>query len=285
MFVNPNWYAVDDGEFALRELQNLEFVQIMGVRAPVKSGTKGVNRFSFKLRNPRCSSFPFSIVMFLSVLCLIGLTGATAIPTNSIEENEGITESGAEELETTKSRPPKNITTFNMDTIDSLQVVEDHIQDEDYASAEAKLAELWTNEAELTLSEKAELSYMSSRISYIQQDLEATITHLEDVLEFKDNIAYAREEEVLLRLAKLYLSEKEHVKAHTRLNEWLEIAEEPKARDLAFAGDLFVKIKSYTRAQEYLERAIEKQEENGLEVDSRWSELLDYVEKKLKTEN
>lgn len=242
-------------------------------------------RLSFILRSPWCSSFPFSIGMFFSILCLISSNGASAIPTNSIEENEGTTESVSKEPEKTESRPPKNITTFNMHTIDSLQVVEDHIQDEDYTSAETKLAELWTNEAELTLSEKAELSYMSSRISYIQQDLEATITHLEDVLEFRDNIAYSREEEVLLRLAKLYLSEKEHVKAHTRLNEWLEIAEEPKARDLAFAGDLFVKIKSYTRAQEYLKRAIEQQKENGLEVDSRWSELLDYVEKKLKTEN
>ncbi|MYD46143.1 MAG: hypothetical protein F4W92_07305 [Gammaproteobacteria bacterium] len=235
---------------------------------------------------PRCTfpSFPFSKGLFVSTLCLIGVVVDSAIQTISNDGTEKASEATLKEAETTQRRPPKNITSYNMDTIDSLMIVEEHIQNEDYTEAEQKLADIWTNEAELTLSEKADLIYMSSRISLMQQNMEATIGHLEKVLEYRDNITYAREEEVLLRLAKLYLAEKEHVKAHGRLNEWLEIVEQPKANELAFAGSLFVAITSYARAKKYLKRAIDQQEANGLEVDAQWFELLDYVEKRLDTE-
>lgn len=215
----------------------------------------------------------------------MGISGESAVHTILNDESEKATEPIHKELEKSQNRPAKNITSFNLLTIESLAVVEQYIQDEDYAKAEQKLAEMWNNEADLTLSEKAELTYMSSRISHIQQNVEATIDHLEKVLEYRDNIAYSREEEILLRLSELYLSEKEHVKAHRRLNEWLEIVEQPKASELAFAGSMFVNIKNYTRAKEYLTRAIEKQKANGLEVDVRWSKLLDYVGERLDTEN
>ena len=237
------------------------------------------------MRRRLSSSHPFSTGCFLSMLCFISITGESAVNVNQIDAIEQNTEPVSNESVEPNNRPPKNITSFNLMTIESLDVVEGHIQDEDYAKAEQKLAEIWENETELTLSEQAELAYISSRISYIQQNVEATIGHLEKVLEYRDNISYAREEEVLLRLAELYLSEKEHVKAHSRLNEWLEIVENPKASELAFAGNLFVKIKSYSKAKEYLERAIEHQKEEGLEVDARWSELLDYVEKQLDRAN
>ncbi len=219
------------------------------------------------------------------MLFFISIAGESVVQINQIYATEKISEPVPKESVEPNNRPPKNITSFNLMTIESLGVVDRHIQDEDYAKAEQKIAEIWTNETELTLSEQAELAYISSRISYIQQNVEATIGHLEKVLEYTDNISYAREEEVLLRLVELYLSEKEHVKAHSRLNEWLEIVENPKASELAFAGNLFVKIKSYSKAKEYLERAIEHQKEEGLEVDARWSELLDYVEKQLDSAN
>ena len=219
------------------------------------------------------------------MLCFISVSGETDVHTTQIDATEQITGQVPKESVEPKNRPPKDITSFSLVTIESLGVVDRHIQAEDYAKAEQKLAEIWTNETELTLSEQAELAYISSRISYIQKNFEATIGHLEKVLEYRDNISYAREEEVLLRLAELYLSDKEHVKAHSRLNEWLEIVEQPKASELAFAGNLFLKIKSYSQAKEYLERAIEQQKEEGLEVDTRWSELLDYVEKQLDPAN
>ena len=243
-----------------------------------------MKREAFVLPSRAFPSFPFSKSLFLSILCLIGIMVESAVDTNPNDVTIKASESVPKELETTQRRPPKNITSYNMHTIDSLTVVEEHIQNEEYTEAEQKLADIWTSEAELTLSEKADLSYMSSRISHLKQNVEATIGHLEKVLEYRDNITYAREEEVLLRLAKLYLSEKEHVKAHGRLNEWLEVVEQPKANELAFAGSLFVEIKSYARAKQYLKRAIDQQEENGLEVDARWTELLDYVEKRLDTE-
>ncbi|MYC25769.1 MAG: hypothetical protein F4X56_07615 [Gammaproteobacteria bacterium] len=235
---------------------------------------------------PPCRSFSFFFKgACLSILCLVGVAGESAVLTEPETENEKTSVLVPTESEEPRSRPPKNITTFDLDTIDSLGKVEEHIRQEDLDQAEQKLKEMWINEAELTLSEKAEITYLSSRIAFIQQDVESTIGHLESVLEYRDNITYVREEEVLLRLAELYLSEKEHGKAHRRLQEWLEIVEEPKASELAFAGSLFVKIKSYTRAKEYLTRAIEQQKEDGLEVDERWSELLDHVERQLDTEN
>lgn len=237
------------------------------------------------MRRRLCSLHPFSTGCYLSMLCFISITGESAVNVSQINATEENTEPVSDESVEPNNRPQKNITSFNLMTIESLGVVDGHIQDEDYAKAEQKLAEIWANETELTLSEQAELAYISSRISYIQQNVEATIGHLEKVLEYRDNISYAREEEVLLRLAELYLSEKEHVKAHSRVNEWLEIVENPKASELAFAGNLFVKIKSFSKAKEYLERAIEHQKEEGLEVDARWSELLDYVEKQLNRAN
>ena len=219
------------------------------------------------------------------MLCLLSApveSAESAIQSDAAESN---TKLHPTESADSKNRPPKNITAFSLLTIESLGVVDSHIQEEDYTKAEQKLAEIWTNEPKLTLSEKAELAYISSRISYIQQNVEATIDHLEKVIEHRDNISYSREEEVLLRLAELNLSEKEHVQAHNWLNEWLKIVEKPKARELAFAGNLFVKTKSFSQAKEYLERAVEQQKEEGLEVDARWSELLDYVGKQLDTKN
>ena len=234
---------------------------------------------------PLGRSYSYFKGAYFSILCVIGVAGESTIPTKPDTETEKTSVLVHTESEEPRSRPPKNITTFNLDTIDSLGKVEEYIRQKDLDQAEQKLEEMWANEAELTLSEKAEMQYLSGRIASIQQDVEKTIGHLENVLEFRDNITYVREEEVLLRLAELYLSEKEYGKAHSKLNEWLEIVEEPKASELAFAGSLFVKINSYTRAKKYLTRAIEQQKGNGLEVDKRWSELLDYVERQLDTEN
>ena len=224
---------------------------------------------------------PFSRSVYLSFLCFVGFVVESSmftIPTDTIENPA---QSTPEETEHLLSRPPKTITSFSINTMESLALVEKHIQDEDHDAAEKKIEELWENNTELSLSEEAEVEYMSSRIAHARQNVEATIGFLESVLKYRDNISYTREEEVLLRLSELHLSKKQHAKAHSYLDEWLEIVQRPKAGELAFAGSLFVKIKSFDRAKKYLSRAIELQRENGVDVDTRWSELLDYVEKRL----
>ena len=48
---------------------------------------------------------------------------------------------------------------------------------------------------------------------------------------------------------------------------------------------VFWRTQSYSPAKEYLARTLEQQKEDGLEVNVRWSELLDYVRKQLDTKN
>lgn len=220
--------------------------------------------------------------VYVSFLCMGAIAVEPTIASISTPENVGTAQSDAEELEKPQSRPPKTITSYSLQIMGSFAVVEEYIQDEDYAAAEQMLEVIWNDESELSRSEKAEVKYMSSRIAHIRQDVDATIKLLEDVLEYRENISYEREEEILLRLTELHLSKKQNSKAHDRLSEWLDIVEEPKASELAFAGNLFVKIKSYSRAKEYLIRAIEQQREQGADVDSRWTELLEFVEKQLR---
>ena len=220
--------------------------------------------------------------VYVSFLCMGTIAVEQTIASISTSENVGTAQSESEELEEPQSRPPKIITSYSLQIMGSFAVVEEYIQDEDYAAAEQMLEVIWNDETELSRSEKAEVKYMSSRIAHIRQDIDATIELLEDVLEYRENISYEREEEILLRLTELHLSKKQNSKAHDRLNEWLDIVEEPRATELAFAGNLFVKIKSYRRAKEFLSRAIEQQREQGAEVDSRWSDLLEYVEKQLR---
>lgn len=219
--------------------------------------------------------------MLFSLLCL-GVFGmdstVLSIPTDT---NDRVDQSLPDATEQLQNRPVKTITSYSVHTMDSLSKVEQHIQVENYDSAEKTIEELRENEAELSLSEKADVEYMSSRIAHARQNIEATIGFLESVLEYRDNISYTREEEVLLRISELYLSEKQHAKAVARMNEWLKIVEEPQARELAFAGSVFLRVKSFKRAKALFDRAIEQQEEKGEEVDARWTSLLDYIEKQL----
>lgn len=223
--------------------------------------------------------------MLLSLLCLIGFGIESTVLSNPNDAIESVGESLPEETAQLQNRPAKTITSYSVHTMDSLSKVEQHIQDEDYDTAEKTIDELWENKAELSLSERADVEYMSSRIAHARQNIEATIGFLESVLEYRDNISYTREEEVLLRISELYLSEKQHAKAVARMNEWLKIVEEPQARELAFAGSVFLKVKSFTRAKALFDRAIEQQEEKGEEVDARWTSLLDYIEKQLDASN
>lgn len=229
---------------------------------------------------PHRYSFVWGV--YVSFLCMGMITVEPTIASITTPDNVGTVQSESEELEESQSRPSKTITSYSLQTMGSFAAVEEHIQDEDYDAAEEMLEDIWNDETELSRSEKAEVKYMFSRIAHIRRDVDATIDLLEDVLEYRENISYAREEEILLRLTELHLSKKQNSKAHDRLIEWLDIVEEPKATELAFAGNLFVKIKSYRRAKEFLSRAIEQQREQGAEVDSRWSDLLEYVEKQLR---
>ena len=225
----------------------------------------------------------FSILLYVSFLCLGGFAEESSRHSVASDEIQIPTQPKSEMLEQPQSRPPKTITSFSTDTIDSMVVVEQHLQDEDYDKAEKKLEEVWQQATELSLSEKAEVKYMSGRVTHIQQNVEATIGFLESVLEYRDNISYAREEEVLLRLSELHLSKKQYGKAHSRLNDWLQIVEQPQAGELAYAGSLFAKTKDFEQAKQFLSDAIEQQREKGVDIDTRWSELLEFVEKQLGT--
>ena len=234
-----------------------------------------------QLTQSRRTENPFKKGVSLSLICFLAFVLESTVHSVPNDDSDSLAQSTPADKEQSQSRPPKTITAFSIHTIESLALVENYVQEEDFDTAQEKLDEVWQNEADLSLSEKAEVKYMSSRIAHMQQHVEETISLLESVLEYRDNISYAKEEKVLLRLSELHLSKKQHAKAHGYLNEWLEIVQQPKAGELAFAGSLFVKIKSFDRAKKYLSRAIDLQQEKGVNVDPRWSKLLDYVEKQL----
>ena len=183
------------------------------------------------------------------------------------------------------SRPAKNITAFSVDVLDSLAIVGDFIKDKQYEQAAEKLDELWQLASNLSPSEKAEIKYMSAGVAHHQGNIDVVVSSLESVLEYRENILYAREEEVLLRLSKLYFSQKEYQKAHDRLKDWLIICDQPATQDLVYAGKFYVQIRDFGRAKDLLQRAIAQQQEEGNELDSQLSELLKSVNRQLNIDN
>lgn len=177
-----------------------------------------------------------------------------------------------------ESRPAKNITAFNINTIESLADVQDFLENDEYDLAAKKLEEMWLREADFTASEKAEIKYMFAHIAHLQGKLELLVDSLESVLEFRENISYAREQKILLQLSKLYFSQKKYEKAHERLRAWLMLSDQPLAQDLVYAGKLFAQVRDFTKAEQFLQRAITLQHEAGKEVDTTWSELLQFVQ-------
>ena len=183
------------------------------------------------------------------------------------------------------SRPTKNITKFNINTIESLADVQDLIERDELELAVEKLDEMWSREADFTASEKAEIKYMFAQVAHMQGSHELLVDSLENVLHFRENISYAREQEILLRLSKLYFSQKKYEKAHERLKAWLKINDQPLAQDLVYAGRLFAQVRDFSKAKQFLQQAITLQRDAGKEVDTKWSELLEFVESRLNTNN
>lgn len=183
------------------------------------------------------------------------------------------------------SRPTKNITKFDINTIETLADVKDLIESNELDLAAEKLDELWSREEDFTASEKAEVKYMVAHVAHMQGSHELLVDSLENVLEFRENISYAREQEILLRLSKIYFSEKKYEKAHERLKAWFKISDQPSAQDLVYAGRLFAQVRDFSRAKQFLRQAITLQRDAGKEVDTKWSELLEFVESRLNASN
>ncbi len=181
------------------------------------------------------------------------------------------------------ARPSKHITKFNINTIESLADVKDLIARDELDLAAEKLDEMWSREADFTASEKAEIKYMYAHVAHTQGSHELLVDSLENVLNFRENISYAREQEILLRLSKLYFSQKKYEKAHERLKAWLKINDQPLAHDLVYAGRLFAQVRDFSKAKQFLQQAITQQLEGGKEVDTKWSELLEFVESRMHT--
>ena len=187
------------------------------------------------------------------------------------------------EDDATASRPTKNITKFNISTIESLADVQDLIESDELDLAAEKLDEMWSREADFSASEKAEVKYMYAHVAHTQGNHELLVESLENVLDFRENISYAREQEILLRLSKLYFSQKKYEKAHERLKAWLKINDQPLALDLVYAGRLFAQVRDFSKAKQFLQQAITIQRDAGKEIDMKWSELLEFVESRIHT--
>lgn len=126
---------------------------------------------------------------------------------------------------------------------------------------------------------------MVAHVAHMQGSHELLVDSLENVLEFRENISYAREQEILLRLSKLYFSQKKYEKAHKRLKAWLKINDRPLVQDLVYAGRLFAQVRDFSKAKQFLQQAISLQRDAGKEVDTKWSELLEFVESRLNASN
>lgn len=233
------------------------------------------------IKNSR-AQFAFLIIGLICAL-VASSVNLFAVPTHTTSETDG-TESKLDE-ETERDRPVREITAFHVSTIESLATTQDLIENGEYDQAGKKLDELELREADFTPSEKAEVKYVVAHVAQLQGNHELLVESLESILENRENISYAREAETLLRLSKIYFSQKKFEKAHERLTTWFSINEEPMASDLAFAGNLYAQIRDFKKAQRFLQQAIDMQNDAGKEVEPKWSVLLKRVERQANARN
>ncbi len=111
-------------------------------------------------------------------------------------------------------------------------------------------------------------------------DYDLMLVHAHKILEYRDNIQYFLEEYILYLIARIYATaEYEGVNYETALEyiqQWLDLTNDwdEGSNNYVFIASVYSKLEDYYNTVEWMLRAIDKAQEEGIDVRKEWWEQL-----------
>jgi len=198
-------------------------------------------------------------------------------PNSSMSHLVGVMRAQVVDLDEEKPedpRPERKLSHPSPDWILQLEKISTAIDDEDYDSAREMLdrqvqrTRRW-NERELAIFHQRYLDLALST-----EDFTLAIEQAGKILEYAEHVSYFTEERVLWMVATIYASDEyqDFEKALEYIQRWLDLKLnwEEGSRNYAFIGGIYAHLEDYYKVEEWMTRAIERAEEEEIEIPDYW---------------
>lgn len=211
-------------------------------------------------------------------------------PDSSLSHLVGLmsAQSGVDEEKPEDPRPERKLKNPSQEWFLQLEKITAAIEEEDYERAREMLdrqvqrTRRW-NEFELAIFHRRYVD-----LGLLLEDYELVLEHANKMLEYRDNIQYYVEEHLLYLIATIYYREEyeDYETSLEYLQRWLDLTNDwdEGAANYAFIAVVYSRLENYYKTEEWWHRAIEKAQEEGIDIQKDWWEQLWQTYRQLATE-
>lgn len=165
-------------------------------------------------------------------------------------------------------------------TIDFFQQMEKftkaYDEEEDIEKARELLDRMLDRARRWNDAELAVLHQRYARVGFDLEQMDLVIKHLENILDYRDNIIYAVEEMTLYQLAQVHSSEEDYETSLSYIQRWLDLKLdwEEDGRAYKFISAVYARKEDYAQSVHWMKRAIQKEQEKEREIREDWWRIL-----------
>lgn len=202
--------------------------------------------------------------------------GKTGLP--GLFLDQVIAQSDEEEEEPEDPRPERKPKTLTIEFFEQMErFVKVYEEEEDVAKGREILDRMIERSRRWNNAELAVLHQRYARMGFDLDDIDLVVEHLLKLLEFREDIIYGVEEMTLFQLAQINANEYEDFDtALDYIQQWLDLKLdwEEDGRSYAFIANLYARKEVWEQTIHWMKRAIQKEEEEGDEIDENWWRVL-----------